>query len=296
LRPLTTVSHAGAALPSGAIDESCQNETPGKGAQKALRRQGGANSRNSHEETASSSFSRGAMLFFMLLLIIGGLFAGGYFERLRVWLEGPTETYLRNAGITLDKILIKGQRHLNDQRIIKALGIRTGQSLFGFDARKAQERLAALGMVREARVMRMLPSTLLVEIRERVPFARWLHDGEIELIDRDGVVLSGVSEDEGDRYPLVAGKGAAVRARRLLRILSVHQEVAKELKMAQLVSGRRWNLYARNGALIKLSADNLAMGLARFVRLPEWRALLRQPGLVVDLRVPDRAYLLRSGG
>ncbi|MCP4933848.1 MAG: FtsQ-type POTRA domain-containing protein [bacterium] len=233
----------------------------------------------------------GLLVASMLAMFLVGLSYGGYFERVRLLASDLVETYFLSAGIVLQEIHIKGQVNLRDEQIVAALGIRSGQSLFGFDATKAQKQLSILGQVKSARVMRMLPSKLLVEIKERMPLARWMHDGRIDLIDKDGVVLRTLSSLEQSDHPLVAGAGADKKASALIRILSTHRGLAQHMKLAERVGQYRWNLHAKSGALIKLPPVDLALGVARFVSLPDWQALLARKNLVVDLRQTSQAFI-----
>ncbi len=251
----------------------------------------------SGKESAVSKGRSGLYALLALSVFAIGLVYGGYFERVRSMVNGPLDNYFRSAGLVLQKIQIKGQVNLGDEQVIALLGIRSGQSLVGFDALRAQKRLSSLGQVRSARVMRLLPSTLLVEIEERVPFARWLHEGRMELVDEDGFVLVGVSP-ENRSYPLVVGEGAATRAARLIRILATHENLAGRIKMAERVGQYRWNLHAKSGAVIKLPRHELALALARFVTLPDWNRLLSRKNMVIDLRLRGRAFVreVRSSG
>jgi cell division protein FtsQ len=230
----------------------------------------------------------------LLMLLAGGLYQGRYFERLAGFAAPRIEAYFHNAGIYVQKIVVEGQVNLKDEDILAALGISTGQSLFGFDAQEAQQRLLQLRMVRSARVMRLLPSTLLVEIEERSPFARWQHGDRTDLIDREGAVLSAEAKAGGTALPLVAGEGAETEAEPLIRLMTVHERLAEGVAMARFVAGERWDLVAKSGAVIRLPANDVALALARFVRLPDWRDLLDQPGVVVDMRLPDRAFVRRD--
>ncbi|MCF6200202.1 MAG: FtsQ-type POTRA domain-containing protein [Hyphomicrobiaceae bacterium] len=233
----------------------------------------------------------GGLVAVVFALILVGLFTGGFFERVSLFVADLAENGLLRAGVTLQEVRIKGQLSLSDAQIIKALGIRTGQSLAGFDAHQAQRKLSALGQVKTARVMRLLPSTVLVEITERRPFARWLHDGQIDLVDKSGVILSKSSRIEKSAFPLIAGEGAAEQAAQLIRLLSVHEALAKRIKMAEWVEHYRWNLHARNGAVIQLPPANLALSLARLISLPDWQAMLERPRLVVDMRSAQQAFV-----
>ncbi len=263
--------------PKGEGDETCSHDTAG------------ACGDNSGNRPQAGRF--GALVAGMLALFLVGLYFGGYFERVRVLASDMVETYFLTTGIVLQEIHIKGQVNLRDEQIIAALGIRSGQSLFGFDATKAQKQLSALGQVKSARIMRLLPSKLLVEIEERAPFARWMHDGRIDLIDKEGVVLRALSSAGQSDHPLIAGVGANEKAAVLLRILSSHPSLAQHMKLAERVGQYRWNLHAKSGALIKLPPADLALGVARFVSLPDWQSLLTRKNLVVDLRQSSQAFI-----
>ncbi len=236
---------------------------------------------------------RGTGIYSLLVFVLfaTGLAYGGYFERLRSSLAGPFEDYLRSSGLILHEIHIRGQETLSDEQIIAALGIRPGQSMIGYDAAPAQQRLARLGRIRSARVMRLLPSALLVEIRERQPFVRWLHEGRIDIIDRDGIVLGPAGQTEYRSLPLVAGRGAAEKAAHLVRILSAHEQLARRIKFAERIEDYRWNLHIGGATVIKLPPHGVALGLARLIGLPDRDTLLARSNTVVDLRHPDRIYV-----
>ena len=276
MRSLTTLSDT-LNSPMGEGDKICQSDGPAKA--------------KSISQKLPQSRGFGALVACMLSLFLVGLFYSGYFERVRLLASSLVETYFLSAGIVLQEIHIKGQVNLRDEQIVAALGIRSGQSLFGFDASKAQKQLSMLGQIKSARVMRLLPSKLLVEIKERVPLARWMHEGRIDLIDKDGVVLRTLSNLEQSDHPLVSGAGADKKASALIRILSTHPHLAQHMKLAERVGQYRWNLHAKGGALIKLPPADLALGVARFVSLPDWQALLTRKNLVVDLRQSSQAYI-----
>ena len=276
MRSLTTLSKT-LNSPKGEGNETCPNENT---AHAKL---------NQADPLRPSKY--GALIAFMGMMFLVGLHYGGYFERVRHLASGVLETYFLTAGIVLQEIHIKGQVNLRDEQIIAALGIRSGQSLFGFDAAKAQKRLSLMGQIKSARVMRLLPSKLLVEIEERAPFARWMHQGRLDLIDKDGVVLRTLAQTDRSKYPLVLGAGADKKAAALIRILSTHPGLAQHMKLAERVGQYRWNLHAKSGALIKLPPTDLALGVARFVSLPNWQALLTRKNLVVDLRQASQAFV-----
>ncbi len=50
--------------------------------------------------------------------------------------------------------------------------------MLGFDSDPAKARLEGVPSIRHAQVMRLLPSTLQVQIEERVPYAIWQNHGQ----------------------------------------------------------------------------------------------------------------------
>jgi cell division protein FtsQ len=76
------------------------------------------------------------------------------------------------------------------------------------DLTDIRQRVEAFNWVREARVSRRLPDTLVVSITERVPTAIWQHDQELFLVDSDGEVLTEVALDAMPDLPLIIGPQA----------------------------------------------------------------------------------------
>jgi len=233
----------------------------------------------------------GLLVIVVFGLFLAGLVAGGFGNRVSSFISGLAENWFLRAGVTLQEVRIKGQVSLSDDQVFKALDIRSGQSLVGFDAAAAQKKLQALGQVKTARVMRLLPSTVLVDITERRPFARWLHEGQVDLIDKSGIILSKSSRFDETSYPLIAGAGAARQGARLIRLLSVHQELSRRIKTAEWVGRYRWNLHAQNGAVVQLPPTELALSLARLISLPDWQKMLERPHMVIDLRSAHQAFV-----
>ena len=76
------------------------------------------------------------------------------------------------------------------------------------DVAAIRERLLRFGWVKDARVLRRLPDTLVIDIVERKPAALWQSQGQLALIDSEGVVLDRVPVDKMPDLPLLIGPGA----------------------------------------------------------------------------------------
>ena len=79
------------------------------------------------------------------------------------------------------------------------------------DVGAIRERLLQFGWVKDARVSRRLPDTLVIDIVEREPAALWQDKQRLALIDTEGVVLDRVPVDTMPDLPLLIGPGANAR-------------------------------------------------------------------------------------
>ena len=76
------------------------------------------------------------------------------------------------------------------------------------DVAAIRERLLEYGWVKDARVSRRFPDTLVIDIVEREPAALWQDEDRLTLIDAEGVVLDRVPVSQMPDLPLLIGKGA----------------------------------------------------------------------------------------
>jgi cell division protein FtsQ len=158
------------------------------------------------------------------------------------------------AGLGIAKVSVEGRNHVTEAQIADAVGVKPGVSIFAFDTAAARERLLQNGWVREARVMRLLPSTLVVELEERSPYAIWRDGSESAVIDGTGRVLAEIQPADFPMLPTVSGPGAASPAKEIVEMIRSHPELAAHIRNIDRVAGRRWDLLLDTGLRTKLPA------------------------------------------
>lgn len=204
------------------------------------------------------------------------------------------------AGFTVSGYQIVGLNHLDRGRIDDIVNdeLRRASDDAGMarapqplvDVARIRERLLAFGWVKDARVSRRLPDTLVVDIVERKPAALWQDSGRLALIDADGVVLDRVPVDKMPDLPLLIGAGANGQARQLDRLLADLPSLRPQLASATWVGGRRWDLNFQSGETIALPEGEAASrnALTRFAGLDKSSGLLGRGIVRFDLRVPGK--------
>jgi len=153
-----------------------------------------------------------------------------------------------------------------------------------------RDRLLRYGWVKDARVSRRLPDTLVIDIVERSPAALWQNQGQLALIDSDGVVLDRVPVDKMPDLPLLIGTGANAQSKQLGRLMDAVPTLKAQLTSATWIGGRRWDLNFQSGETVALpeGEDGAKAALMKFARLDKQSGLLGRGLIRFDLRVPGK--------
>jgi cell division protein FtsQ len=214
--------------------------------------------------------------------------------------ERAAGTAIGQAGFMVSGYQIAGLHHMNralvDDVVTDELhkaaenagGDKAPQALV--DVSEIRHRLLQFGWVKDARVSRRLPDTLVIDIVERTPAALWQNQGQLALIDKEGVMLDRVPVDKMPDLPMLIGPGANGEAEELEGLMSAVPTLKPQLASATWVGGRRWDLNFQSGETIALpEGDGAAKtALVKFAKLDKSAGLLGRGIVRFDLRVPGK--------
>lgn len=192
------------------------------------------------------------------------------------------------AGMRVKDIVIEGRANTPEPLLRAAIGVKQGDPILGFSVADARTRIEGLSWVEQATVERRLPSTIVVSLEERRPFAIWQNQGKFVLIDRLGAVVADQDVSQFSTLPLVVGTGAPLGAASLIDALIAHPGIQSRVVAAVRIGERRWNLHLHGGMDVLLPEGAEGAALDRLMQLQKDQALLDRPLQVVDMRLPDR--------
>ena len=155
-----------------------------------------------------------------------------------------------------------------------------------------RHRLMAYGWVQDARVSRRLPDSLVIDIVERKPAALWQNQGQLALIDNQGVVLDRVPVDKMPDLPLLIGPGANTEEQQLTRMMASVPTLKPQLASATWVGSRRWDLNFQSGETVVLPEGEAqaSEALAHFAKHDRSEGLLGRGIVQFDLRNWPRTH------
>jgi cell division protein FtsQ len=135
-----------------------------------------------------------------------------------------------------DAVVPSGNHYVTRADIENALGAGAEPNLFLLPLNEARRQVEAIPWVRSARLTRIPPNRLFVEITERTPVAYVSVQGRLKLVDADGVLLDIPSEASFD-FPVISGvEPEMTQADRKAR-LALFDRFAQELNAQARATG-----------------------------------------------------------
>ncbi|HTK58459.1 MAG TPA: cell division protein FtsQ/DivIB [Sphingomicrobium sp.] len=225
-----------------------------------------------------------------------GLFALAIVGVALVALDVPTKLgqaageAVGNAGFRVKSVDVQGIKRMDPRPVYEIALDQKTTAMPLVDVADIRKRLLEFGWVKDARVSRRFPDTLVIDIIERKPAALWQDEDRLTLIDAEGVVLDRVPVAQMPDLPLLIGKGANAQTVPLERLLDKAPSLKAQLESATWVGQRRWDLSFQSGETVALPEGEAAAGsaLVRFAKMDQSAGLLGRGILRFDLRIPGK--------
>lgn len=222
----------------------------------------------------------------LALALVITLATGGRAQMLSDTLAAATGERLAGAGFRLKAVHVQGASPMATADILQAAGLYKDQPVIGLDLEQVRQRVEAVGWVKQARVVRLLPDTLVVAVVERRQLAVWQHGGRSVVIDETGQVIPEAEPARFAHLPLIVGAGANDFAAQILPEIASRPRLADRLEALVRVDGRRWDLRLKDGSLVQLPAVDEGAALIQLEQLDQRSRILELGFERIDLRDP----------
>ncbi|MHB1956808.1 MAG: cell division protein FtsQ/DivIB [Sulfobacillus sp.] len=230
----------------------------------------------------------------MVLLPAAFWFQGGPDFMIKAFEEGVMKCSSR-LGLTVQDILVEGRVETSAQDLFKALRIHQGDPLLKCSPEDNKKQLEKLPWVQAATVQRRWPGTIYIRLSEKQPVALWQNQSKLFLIDERGAVIG--QQAGGFPYAdllVVVGRGAPQHTAELLKELDKIPKLKVQVTAAVFVGERRWDLILNHKLKVKLPEEGLEKALRHLLELEQSKQIIQNEILAVDLRLPDRSFLIIS--
>lgn len=231
----------------------------------------------------------------LVIVVVTTGFAGyhtGSFKKINNWMTARVLDVSASAGFKVKDILITGRSQIPADVLLTHLNIRENMPVFGVNIADTQKAVTNIPWVKSVSVSRILPSTVVISLKEREPVALWQYQKKLSLIDGEGAVLTAEDLGTWKDLPMVVGEDAPAHVTELLGLLNAEPAISGEFVSASRVGKRRWDLRLKNGVVVKLPEKDLGLAIRRLAAAEELQHILGRDIAGVDLRQPDRMVVM----
>lgn len=202
-----------------------------------------------------------------------------------------------DAGFEVRRVEVRGAERMNELKVYDRVLAEREQAMTMVDLAQLRASVMELSWVREARVSRQLPDTIVVDIVERKPHAVLRRPDRYVLIDETGHELEPVEKGDIGGMLVVSGPGAQQQVEALARLLDAAPALRPQVSGAEWVGNRRWNLTFKTDQVLGLPEGErrAASALISFARLDGVHRLLGGKVASFDMRTPEKIYMRVPG-
>jgi cell division protein FtsQ len=215
------------------------------------------------------------------------LLTGGRLHRLEARAGEAASQASADVGFRIAKVHVEGATPDSQADILSASGLSHGEPILGLDLGAVRARVEQVGWVKDVRVVRLLPDTVVIRVAERPRTAVWQHDGRLYVVDNKGQVIREADPRRFPQLPLVVGAGANDAAARILPLIRARPRLYQRMDALVRVDGRRWDIRMKDGGLIQLPAADEESALIQLDEMDQQARILDLGFSRIDLRDPD---------
>jgi cell division protein FtsQ len=223
-------------------------------------------------------------------LVLAGvivLVTGDRPQKIALGITSAFETQTSAMGFKVKAVHVQGTSGMAQADVVAATGLYQDQPILTLDLKALQAKVEAVGWVKSAKVVRLLPDTLVIAVVERQRLAVWQNQGQTKVVDVEGKVIQEANPTNFSNLPLVVGVGANEAAPVIMPMVLSRPRLVSRLEALVRVDQRRWDLRLKDGGIIQLPAVGEDSALIQLDQIDQKSRILDLGFERIDLRNPE---------
>ena len=229
-------------------------------------------------------FKRKTYFFFIIFLSLIAFSIYSFFYE-----NNPLNNYYNNFSnsfFKLEKLKLDGRARSNKTKILSSLSLELNSPILKVNLEKIKKNILSVPWTKSAKVSRKLPNEIHILIEEYEPAAIWENKNEVLILDKDGYHIEKIQKkDAYDDLLFVYGNEADLNLSNFLNALDDYPSLRSRIDYATFIGKRRWDLYFKEGVLIKLPMGDVNDALLELDQHLKDYNLIEKGHKKIDLRI-----------
>ena len=223
--------------------------------------------------------------FFLILFLIIITFSIYLF----LYKNNPVSNYYNNftnSFFKLEKLKLDGRVRSNKTKILSSLSIELNSPILNINLEKMKKNILSVPWIKSAKISRKLPNEIHIFIEEYEPAAIWEYKNEVLILDKDGYHIEKIQKKDSyaDLF-FIYGNEADLNLSNFLNALDDYPSLRGRIDYATFIGKRRWDLYFKEGVLIKLPMGDVNDALLELDQHLKDYNLIEKGHKKIDLRI-----------
>tara|TARA_Y100000590_G_C15741249_1_gene1020340 strand:- start:3676 stop:4464 length:789 start_codon:yes stop_codon:yes gene_type:complete len=193
-------------------------------------------------------------------------------------------------GLILDKVEVIGTKETSKKSIISLFDEDINKSIFLISLNEFKSIIIKKPWVKKLKIKIDYPSTILIEIEEKIPLAIYKKENQYFYVSQTGKIIEEIKDINNESLIVVSGEGSLDKLVKLLKNLNRIKNF--NINSAIFIGNRRWDIIIENELYIKLPEKNYVLALNNLldvlVKVDKINYDLIE---FVDLRIPKKAIV-----
>ena len=202
-----------------------------------------------------------------------------------------------DAGFEVKRVEVRGVDRMNELKIYERVLGAKNRAMPLVNVHEVRSELVDLPWVKDARVSRQLPDTLVVDVVERKPHAVLRKPDRYVLIDKDGEELEPIAKKNTKGMLVISGPGSGQQVAALSKLLDSAPALRSKVSAAEWIGNRRWNITFNTDQVLALPQgdEESAQAFIKFAQMDGRNRVLGGDLATIDMRNPGRIYARKKG-
>ena len=229
-------------------------------------------------------FKRKTYFFFIIFLSLIALSIYSFFYENN--LLNNYYNNFSNSFFKLEKLKLDGRLRSNKTKILSSLSLEINSPILDINLEKIKKNILSVPWIKSAKVSRKLPNEIHIFIEEYEPAAIWENKNEVLILDKDGYHIEKIQKkDAYSELLFVYGNEADLNLSNFLNALDDYPSLRGRIDYATFIGKRRWDLYFKEGVLIKLPMGDVNDALLELDQHLKDYNLIEKGHKKIDLRI-----------